>query len=76
MKIQTVSKNLVLCSLHLTTDSFINEAQFDTAFSERLKLKEDAVLVILDPTVISQHTSVSNRFHYVITMALSVIIHV
>ncbi len=34
-------------------------------------LKDDAVLTILDP--MSHHTSVSNCFHYVITIALSVI---
>ncbi len=33
-----VSKNLVLCSLHFTPDSFTNKAQFDAGFSERLKL--------------------------------------
>ncbi len=54
-------------------DWFINKAQFDAGFSERLKLKDDAVLIILDPTVMSQHTSVSNCFHYVITIALFVI---
>ncbi len=43
-------------------DWFINKAQFDAGFSERLKLKDDAVLIILDPTVMSQHTSVSNCF--------------
>ncbi len=43
-----------------------------TEFSERLKLKDDAVATILDPTVISQHKSVSNCFHYVVIIALSV----
>ncbi len=65
-----VSKNLVLCPLHFTTDSLTNKAQFDTGFSERLKLKDDALPIILDP--MSHHTSVSNCFHYVITIALSV----
>ncbi len=55
-----VSKNLVLCSLHFTTDLFTNNAQIDVGFSERLKLKDDAVPAILDMTVMSQHTSVSN----------------
>ncbi len=68
-----VCKNLVLCSLNFTTDSFTNKAQFDAGFSERLKLKDDAVLTILDPTVMSQHTSVSNCFYYLVTIALSVI---
>ncbi len=67
-----VSKNLVLCSLHFTADSFTNKAQFDMRFSERLKLKDDAVPTILDPTVMSQNTSVRNCFYYVITIALSV----
>ncbi len=50
-----VSKNLVLCSLNFTADSFTNKAQFDAGFSERLKLKDGAVLTILDVTVMSQH---------------------
>ncbi len=44
-----VSKNLVLCSLNFT-----NKAQFDTGFSKRLNLKDDAVPTILDRTVTSQ----------------------
>ncbi len=44
-----ISKNLVLCSLHFTTDSFANKAQFDAGFSERLKLKDDATPNILNP---------------------------
>ncbi len=36
-------KNSVLCSLHFTTDSFTNKEQFNAGFSERLKLKDDAV---------------------------------
>ncbi len=38
-----VSKNSVLCSFHFTVDSFTNKAQFDAGFSEKLKLKDDAV---------------------------------
>ncbi len=49
-----VSKKLVICSLNFPEDSFINKAQFDAGFSERLKLKDDAVPTILDLTVISQ----------------------
>ncbi len=49
MKIQTASvSNLALCSLNLTADSITNKAQFDAGFSERLKLKDDAVPTILD----------------------------
>ncbi len=54
-------------------DSFTNKAQFDVGFLERLKLKDDAVPTILDPTVMSHHTSVNNCFYFVITIALSVI---
>ncbi len=36
-----ISKSLVLCSIHLTVDSFINKAQYDAGFSERLELKDD-----------------------------------
>ncbi len=63
-----VSKDLVLCSLH---DLFTNKPQFDAGFSERLKLKDNAVLTISDRTVMSQHTSVSNCY-YMITIALPV----
>ncbi len=42
------SKNLVLCSLNFTADLFKIKAQFDAGFSERLKLKDDAVSDILD----------------------------
>ncbi len=66
-----VHKNLVLCSLHFTADLFTNKEQFDAGFL-KLKLKY-AVPTILDLTVMSKNTSVSNCFHYVITIALSVI---
>jgi len=56
-----VNKTLFVCSLHFTADSFINKPQFDVGFSERLKIKDDAVPTILTPTVISQHTRVSNK---------------
>ncbi len=54
-----IRKITVLCSLHFTTDSFTNKTQFNTGFSKRLK-KDVAVPTILDPTIMSQHTSVSN----------------
>ncbi len=59
-----VSKNLVLCSLHFTMDSFTDKAQFDTGFSERLKLKDNAVIAVL--TILS-------RCFYCVVTALSVI---
>ncbi len=65
-----VGKNLVLCSLNFTADLFTNKAQFDAGFSERLKLKESAVPTILDLTVMSQQTSVSNCFYYMVTITL------
>ncbi len=40
-------------------------------FQKRMKLRDDAVPTVFDP--MSQHKSVSNSSHYVITMALSVI---
>ncbi len=64
-----VSKKSVFCSLHFTADSFANKAQFDVGFSERFKLKDDVVSTILDP--MWHHTSVSNCFYYMITIALS-----
>ncbi len=62
---------LILCSLLFSTDLFTNKAQFNTGYSERFKLKDDAVPTILNP--MSHLTSVSKCFHYVITIALSVI---
>ncbi len=53
-----INKNLALSSLHFTVDSFTNKAQFDTGFSESLKLKDNAVPTILDPTVMLHHTTV------------------
>ncbi len=38
---------------------------------QKIELKDDAVPTILDPTVMLQHTSVSNCFYYVIIIALS-----
>ncbi len=50
---ERINKNLVLCSLYFTR--FItNKAQFNTGFSERSKLKADAVR-LSDPIVMSQH---------------------
>ncbi len=67
-----VSKNLVLCSLHFHfSDSITNIAQFNVGFSKRLKLK--TLPTILDPTVMSQHTSMSKCFHYVVTIAFSLL---
>ncbi len=57
-----VSKNLFLFSLHFNAASFTNKAQFDMRFSVRLKLNDDAVPNILDPTLMLQNTSVSNLF--------------
>ncbi len=65
-----VSQNLILCLLHFTVNSFTNKTQFDAGFSERLKLKDDADYI--DPTVMSQHTSVNNCFYDMVTIALSV----
>ncbi len=75
MTFQTASVRIwSFCSLHFTTDSFTNKAQFDAGFSKRLKLKDNAVPTILDLTVMPHHTSVSyiNCFYYVVTIALSV----
>ncbi len=53
--------------LLLIADLFTNKARFDAGFSERLKLKDDTVLTILDLTVILQHKCeklFSLRDHY------------
>ncbi len=64
---------LLLTSLWMHKRKFTNKAQFDAGFSERLKLKDNAVPTILDPTVMLHHTSVSNCFITWFTNALSVI---
>ncbi len=61
-----------LSFVHFTMDSFTNKAKFDTGFSERLKLKDNAVLAIMDPTALLQHASVSNSIYCVVNIALSV----
>ncbi len=72
MKIQNTSvRNLsfvhfILPQIHLHT-----RHDFYVGFSKRLKLKDDAVPTILDP--MWHHTSVSNCFYYVITIALSLL---
>ncbi len=50
-----ISKNLVLCSLHFTADLFTKEAQFNSRFSERLKLKNDAVPTIDADSNVAPH---------------------
>ncbi len=40
---------------------------------QHFQSKDNAVPAILDPTVMSQHTSVSNCFYYVVTITLSLI---
>ncbi len=63
MKIQTVSvKNRSFVHLIFPRIRLQNKAQFDVGFSERLKLKQDAVPTILDSTTTSHHRSVSNCF--------------
>ncbi len=47
-----ISNNSVFSSLHFTPALFTKKAQFLTVFSERWKLKEDAVPNILDLIVI------------------------
>ncbi len=73
MKIQTSSVRTWSFVHFILPWICLQTRQFDTGFSEGLKLKDDAVLTILDQTVMSQHTSVSYCFNYVVTIALSVI---
>ncbi len=68
---QIAGQTLVRCSLHFTGDLLASKAQFNVGLKKRLKPKDDAVLNILDLIVMSQDTSVSNCFHYVVTIALS-----
>ncbi|XP_057206770.1 uncharacterized protein LOC130564597 [Triplophysa rosa] len=51
-----VGKTLSVCSLHFTADSFVNKAQVDAGFAERLRLKSSAVPSILDPTGMAQQS--------------------
>ncbi len=55
---------LLLTSLWMHKRKFTNKARFEAGFSERLKLKDNAVPTILDPTVMLRHISVSNCFYY------------
>ncbi len=55
-----VSKKPAFCSLHFTTDSVTNRAQFDMGFSKRLKLKDNVVLNILDLGV-SRYTGIDDN---------------
>ncbi len=50
----SASKNLVLCSINFTADSFINKAQFDEGCLKRLKLNDDTVPTIFYLTVMLQ----------------------
>ncbi len=50
----SASKNLVLCSINFTADSFINKAQFDEGCLKNLKLKDDTVPTIFYLTVMLQ----------------------
>ncbi len=47
-----VSKTVFICLLQFTVDSFLNK--FNTGFSERLKIKDDAVPTTLDTAVMPQ----------------------
>ncbi|XP_056612376.1 uncharacterized protein LOC130428401 [Triplophysa dalaica] len=51
-----VGKTLSVCSLHFTDDCFVNKAQVDAGFGERLRLKSSSVPSILDPTRVAQHS--------------------
>lgn len=65
---------MFVCLLNFTADSFLNKKQIDADFSERLKIKFDAVLATLDLAVILQHTSV-NSCLYVIALSEVVVIY-
>ncbi|XP_056608949.1 uncharacterized protein LOC130426283 isoform X2 [Triplophysa dalaica] len=51
-----VAKTFSVCSLHFTADSFVNKAQVDAGFAERLRLKSCALPSILDPTGMAQQS--------------------
>ncbi len=55
MNIQTASVRTLFFVHFIFTRIHLQKAQFDAGFSERFKLKDDAVPTILDPTVMSQH---------------------
>ncbi len=67
-----VSKNLVLCSLHFTTESFKNKAQFDTGFS-KIKTKRFCADYIGTDSNVAPHKCEYNCFYYVVTIALSLL---
>ncbi|XP_067220664.1 uncharacterized protein [Chanodichthys erythropterus] len=51
-----VGKTLRVCSLHFAADCFLNKTQVETGFADRVRLKNNAVPSILDPTGMVQHT--------------------
>ncbi len=57
MNIQTASVRTLSFVHFIFMRIHLQKAQFDAGFSERFKLKDDAVPTILDPTVMSQHKS-------------------
>ncbi len=61
-EVSDVSKNLISPQIRLQTRHTL------TGFSERLKLKDDAVPTIMDPTVMSK--SVGYCFYYMVTIAM------
>ncbi len=65
-----ISKNSVLCSIHFTADSFTNKTSFNARFKKILKLKDNPVTAILDPTVCRK---TSYCFHYMVTLLLSLL---
>ncbi len=54
-----ISKNLVLCSLHFTADSFKKQGPIQCGIFRKIETKRRCCATILDPTVMSQHTSVT-----------------
>ncbi len=73
MKFRTVSvRTQSFAHFILPRICFKNSAEFNAGFSEKRKLTDDS---LLDQTVMSRHSSVSNCFYYVVTIALSVITH-
>ncbi len=72
-KFQITSRTLSFIHLILLQIFYKQGTIRSRIFFRKIEIKDDAVPATLDPTVMTQHTSVSNCFHYVVTIALSVI---
>ncbi|XP_065146034.1 uncharacterized protein [Paramisgurnus dabryanus] len=56
-----VGKSFSVCSLHFSPESFVNKTQVDSGFATRLRLINNAVPTILDPTETAHQSNVPTK---------------